>query len=365
MVANMAANMVANMVTEVFTDGACIGNPGPGGWAFVVDGGAWSSGSEPDTTNQRMELTAARAAVQAIEGPLRVVSDSTYVVNCFNQEWWRGWHKRGWKNSQRQPVANRDLWEPFIDLVNARGDVEFEWVKAHAGHRLNDAADRLATTAAAEQRGRSGDDFSDAVVANLDADEPRTYGAASVGTSKGGGADQSERVALDPTQGYLIAVVGHRPPELGGYGENPVSLSVRRRMIDILRAKKEMHPGLAVATGLGLGTEMLGAEAAAAAGVPFVAVLAFEGLDGKWPQATRRRFRELLGDARATVIVSDEAPKSGPEFGKAMGRRDDWLARHASEAIVVRRSDDRTLGDLHRKLERTLGDDEVWVLEPD
>ena len=79
------------MVTDVFTDGACLGNPGPGGWAFVVDEGLWSSGFEAHTTNQRMELTAASAAVQALEGPLRVHSDSTYVVNCFLQEWWKGW----------------------------------------------------------------------------------------------------------------------------------------------------------------------------------------------------------------------------------------------------------------------------------
>ncbi|GIT68593.1 MAG: hypothetical protein Ct9H300mP26_2800 [Acidimicrobiales bacterium] len=104
------------MTTDVFTDGACLGNPGPGGWAFVVDQGPWSSGFESHSTNQRMELTAASAAVQALEGPLRVHSDSTYVVNCFRQEWWKGWLKRGWKNSKKEPVANRDLWEPFIEL---------------------------------------------------------------------------------------------------------------------------------------------------------------------------------------------------------------------------------------------------------
>jgi ribonuclease HI len=320
------------MVTEVFTDGACLGNPGPGGWAFVVDGGRWSSGAEPDTTNQRMELLAASTAVQALDGPLRVVSDSAYVVNCFKQGWWKGWLAKGWRNSQRQPVANRDLWEPFIELVNARGDVEFVWVKGHSGHRLNDAADRLATAAASEQRGRSG--------------EP-------------GGPTRR----VDPTEGHVVAVLGHRPPELGGYQENPVSLGVRRRLIEILRAKKELHPDLVVVTGLGLGTEMIGAEAAAAAAVPHVAVLAFEGVEAKWPEATRRRFVELLQDSAAVVVVGDEAPRSPAEFGKAMGRRDDWITRHASEAILVRSPDDRTLGDLHRKLERALGE-ELWVLEP-
>ena len=162
------------MVTEVFTDGACLGNPGPGGWAFVVDQGPWSSGFEPHTTNQRMELTAASAAVQTLEGPLCVHSDSTYVVNCFVQEWWKGWLRRGWKNSKKEPVANRDLWEPFIELVNARAEVEFVWVKGHSGHRLNDAADQLATTAAAEQKHQSGGIFTDAIVRGLDGDAPST-----------------------------------------------------------------------------------------------------------------------------------------------------------------------------------------------
>lgn len=346
---------------EVFTDGACLGNPGPGGWAYVVDGGQWASGAEAHTTNQRMELTAASAAVQAIDGPLRVVSDSTYVVNCFRQEWWKGWHARGWKNSQKKPVANRDLWEPFIELVNARGNVEFQWVKGHAGHRLNDAADRLATTAAAEGFGRTGDHFTDAVVDGLDADEP---GAATTDRPSSSPSGDSRQAGADPLTGHLIAVVGHRPPELGGYQENPTSLGVRRQLIEILRAKKELTPDLVVLSGLGLGAEMLGAEAAQAAAVPFVAVLAFDGIDGKWPEATRRRFRELRADAAAVVTVVDSAPATGAEFGKAMGRRDDWLARHAAEAIVVRRSDDRTLGDLQRKLERSL-DADVWVLEPE
>ena len=363
------------MVTEAFTDGACIGNPGPGGWAYVVDGGEYASGADPDTTNQRMELLAASAAVHAIDGSLRIVSDSTYVVNCFRQEWWKGWLKRGWLNSQKKPVANRDLWEPFIDLVNARGDVEFVWVKGHGGNRLNEAADRLATTAAAEQRGRSGDNFSDAVVEALAADEPRRrprMAAAPTATvsfevPEGGGtlfATVPEAVSGDPTSGTLVAVVGHRPPELGGYQENPVSLGVRRRLIEILRAKRELHADLVVATGLGLGTEMLAAEAAAAAAVPYVAVLAFEGIDAKWPLSTRRRFEELIADARAVVVVGDEVPKTGADFGKAMGRRDDWMARHATQAIVVRRADDRTLGDLQRKLERSIEDD-VWVIEPE
>jgi ribonuclease HI len=141
---------------EVFTDGACLGNPGPGGWAWAEPDGAYASGAEARTTNQRMEITAAYEAVAAHPGPLEVVSDSTYVVNCFRDRWWAGWLARGWVNSARKPVANRDLWEPFVELVNRRGDVTFRWVKGHSGDRMNDLVDLLAVEAAQTQRGRAG-----------------------------------------------------------------------------------------------------------------------------------------------------------------------------------------------------------------
>jgi ribonuclease HI len=140
----------------VFTDGACLGNPGPGGWAWAEPDGAYASGHEARTTNQRMEITAAYEAVKAHPGPLEVVSDSTYVVNCFRDRWWVGWIARGWKTSARKPVANRDLWEPFVELVRARGDVTFRWVKGHSGDRMNDLVDLLAVEAAQTQSGRSG-----------------------------------------------------------------------------------------------------------------------------------------------------------------------------------------------------------------
>src|SRR4051795_13000109 len=101
---------------EVWTDGSCSGHPGPGGWAWATRDGRQASGGEPATTNQRMEIRAALEAVRALDGPLVVVSDSTYVVNCFRNRWWKGWHARGWINSQRRPVANRDLWEPLVEV---------------------------------------------------------------------------------------------------------------------------------------------------------------------------------------------------------------------------------------------------------
>ena len=143
------------LVTRIaFTDGACSGNPGPGGWAWAVADHLFASGAEPATTNQRMEITAAFQAVASLDGPVEVVSDSTYVVNCFRQDWWRGWLARGWLNSQRKPVANRDLWEPFIELVRARGNVSFRWVKGHNGHPMNEFVDQLAVEAARSGRGR-------------------------------------------------------------------------------------------------------------------------------------------------------------------------------------------------------------------
>ena len=132
---------------SVFTDGACSGNPGPGGWAWAVDRTTYAFGSEPVSTNQRMEIRAALEAVTALERPLLVVSDSTYVVNCFRDRWWEGWLSRGWLTSAKKPVANRDLWEPLIGLYVDRGDIAFDWVKGHSGDRMNDLVDALAVAA--------------------------------------------------------------------------------------------------------------------------------------------------------------------------------------------------------------------------
>ncbi len=98
-----------------------------------------------------MELTAVLEALKALgagseAGPIEVVSDSTYVVNCFRDEWWVGWQRRGWKNSKKQPVANADLWKPLIEMVNA-GTVRFRWVKGHSGDPMNDLVDQMAVAA--------------------------------------------------------------------------------------------------------------------------------------------------------------------------------------------------------------------------
>lgn len=135
----------------VFTDGACSGNPGPGGWGWAVapDGMPKASGGDANTTNQRMELYAVLDAVRTLTADgaaLDVVSDSTYVVNCFRDRWYVNWRKRGWKNSKGQPVANDDLWRPLIELVDI-ADVTFRWVKGHSGDSMNDLVDALAVAA--------------------------------------------------------------------------------------------------------------------------------------------------------------------------------------------------------------------------
>lgn len=141
----MPQNVTQTDVTEVYTDGACQRNPGgPGGWGWVVDETTFGLGGEPSTTNQRMEISAALEACRALaDRPgLVVFSDSTYVVNCLTKGWHRTWTSNGWLNSSKQPVANRDLWEPLIELADQR--VEFRWVKGHSGVALNEVADRLA-----------------------------------------------------------------------------------------------------------------------------------------------------------------------------------------------------------------------------
>ena len=363
--------------TEVYTDGACLGNPGPGGWAWAVANGPFASGYAAHSTNQRMEITAAFEAVRALAGPVEVVSDSTYVVNCFLQGWWRGWLAKGWLNSKKEPVANRDLWEPFIALVRERGDVSFRWVKGHSGDTMNDVVDRLATTAAKDQVALSGARVDRAWVATLEADAPR----ATVGAGEGGssGSSVSTKVPAAPAPvaagaatargkapvpvGHLVAVGGHRPPELGGYRENPVAASTRARLAEILAAKAQLHPDLVVLTGLGLGAEQLGAEAAATVGLPYVAVLAYPQPDAVWPEASRARFRELLRGAREQVVISPDPPATKQDAGRALSRRDAWVARHVAEAIVVWDGRDEYTGRLARSFEDHLGED-VWILDP-
>ncbi|GAA4671877.1 ribonuclease HI [Gordonia humi] len=141
---------------EISTDGACLGNPGPGGWGAVLRYGDVEkelSGAEPDTTNNRMELMGAIQALNALTRPSHVIlyTDSSYVRNGITK-WVNGWIKNGWKNSSKQPVKNMDLWQELLE-AEKRHTVDWRWVKGHAGDKYNEIADTLATTAARTLKG--------------------------------------------------------------------------------------------------------------------------------------------------------------------------------------------------------------------
>lgn len=134
-------------VVEIYTDGACKGNPGPGGWgALLVCKGREKElcGGEPETTNNRMELTAAWQALAALNKPcqVRLVTDSQYVMQGITQ-WMSAWKKRNWKTANGQPVKNQDLWQ-LLDNEVSRHQITWEWVRGHTGHPGNERADQLA-----------------------------------------------------------------------------------------------------------------------------------------------------------------------------------------------------------------------------
>ena len=149
-------NEAENSIVEIFSDGACSGNPGPGGWGTILRFGGHEkelSGYDPETTNNRMELIGAIAGLEALTRPcrVRVTTDSEYVKKGMT-EWIEGWVKRGWKNTQKKPVANRDLWERLLELADQH-QVEWHWVRGHDGHAENERCDVLAR--AAIEKGKS------------------------------------------------------------------------------------------------------------------------------------------------------------------------------------------------------------------
>ncbi len=142
---------------ELFTDGACKGNPGPGGWGVVIRAGAREkelSGGEPETTNNRMEMMAAIRGLEALKRPCHVqlYTDSNYVRDGITK-WIHGWRRNGWKTADRKPVKNVDLWQELLAAAEPHR-VEWHWVKAHAGHPENERADALACAAALDQAKR-------------------------------------------------------------------------------------------------------------------------------------------------------------------------------------------------------------------
>ena len=133
---------------ELFTDGACSGNPGPGGWGAILRFGTAEkelSGGEINTTNNRMELTAVIEGLSALKEPcaVKLTTDSKYVADGVTKGWAESWRKNGWRKADKKPALNPDLWEKLLDLLKIH-QVEICWVKGHAGHRDNERCDRLA-----------------------------------------------------------------------------------------------------------------------------------------------------------------------------------------------------------------------------
>ena len=135
---------------EIFTDGACSGNPGVGGWGAILRFGEYTkelSGGEKNTTNNRMELTAVIEALKALKEPCEVVitTDSKYVSDAVTLGWAENWRKNGWKKADKKPALNTDLWEQLLELLSQH-KVTFNWVKGHAGHPENERCDQLAVS---------------------------------------------------------------------------------------------------------------------------------------------------------------------------------------------------------------------------
>ena len=133
---------------QIFTDGACSGNPGPGGWGAILRYKAHEkelSGGEAETTNNRMELMALIAALEQLKEPCEIdlCSDSQYVINGLQKGWAKGWRARGWKKADKSPALNSDLWARLLDLSEAH-TIHYNWIKGHAGHPENERCDRLA-----------------------------------------------------------------------------------------------------------------------------------------------------------------------------------------------------------------------------
>ena len=140
---------------DIFTDGACKGNPGPGGWGAILRMGNHEkelSGGEADTTNNRMEMTAVIRALKALNEPCAVTihTDSRYVIDGMTK-WIEGWKRKGWLNASKQPVRNQDLWHDLIEAV-LHHQIEWQWIKGHDGHPENERADQLASNAALSVR---------------------------------------------------------------------------------------------------------------------------------------------------------------------------------------------------------------------
>jgi len=338
---------------RVYTDGACSGNPGPGGWAWASSPSHFDSGGNPATTNNKMELMAVLRAIEANPGPLTVVMDSTYVKDGL-EKWSVNWIRNGWMTKSKEPVKNREIWEPLIAARDARrSEISFEWVKGHSGDPMNDLVDELAVV----QR-----DLFRASIGGTIAGAPGGGGKLSDLPHSEQRAERRARDGRIPA-GHLLLVMGLTPDALGGWDPNPTADKVRSELRQIIGAQAQFTPDLKVITGLRPGAELLGAEAAILADVPYVAVLGFPDQDRNLQAASRARFVDLVSRADQVVQLEKKSPKDKDEFIKAMRRRDVWLAAVADEALLVWDEQDNRLDRLHADLDARLGA-QLVVLHP-
>ena len=283
-------------VTTVYTDGACSGNPGPGGWAWATTDGRQDSGGDPDTTNQRMELTAVLEALRVIDGAVSIYSDSTYVVNCYNERWYDGWIARNWRNSQRKPVANRDLWEPLVEIFERRRpELSFTWVKGHSGDPMNDLVDALAVAEIDKLR-TPADNRSSAASTDAAAAPPAPWPVERA-VAVTGAAEPTQ----DSTESLTDAIAGLDP----GY--------------DI------------VVSGLRRGAELSAGELAIEHRIPLAVVLPFADPADRWPSGERRRFDRCVDEAEWVVTLDGDRRKPG----SAVMQRNQWLWSSVVGVIVV------------------------------
>jgi hypothetical protein len=243
-----------------------------------------------------MELTAVAKAIEALPGQLAIHSDSTYVVNCFNDCWYEGWLARGWKNSQKKPVANRDLWEPLIAAyLSRREELSFTWVKGHSGDELNELADQLAV-----------------------AEVTKLKELAEPGTNSAGAPDEAAPVPPWPIE-RAVVVSGLR--ELDDDQRDELAAAVF-----------ELDPANdLLISGLRLGAELHGAETAVKASVPLGVVLPYPDPVQTWSAADRARFDAAVGAAVWVVTLDGDPAKPRP----SIDRRNRWLWSAAVGAIVV------------------------------
>ncbi len=239
-----------------------------------------------------MELQAVLEAVQALPGRLLVRSDSTYVVNCFNEKWYEGWIAKGWKTTSRKPVANQDLWEPLIGLYRQRADeLTFEWVKGHSGNEMNDLVDQLAVAAATAQKEALGS----------------SVASAPPGPEVPWPVDRA------------VAVTGSAELDDDQWAE-------LERAIDGLDPASDI-----LVSGLRRGPELVAAERAIELGVALGVVLPYPDPAVRWSARDLARFRGGV-DAAAWVVTLEGNPARPSD---AVAARDRWIWDAVVGAIVV------------------------------